>query len=637
MKTSVLKSVLSALFCLLFFLRLTAQENHYIYLQTENKQPFYLKLDKKLLSSSSSGYLIIPRLTDGTYAFTIGFLKNELPEQTVTCTVNKKDEGFVLKNFGDKGWGLSNFQTQEVIMLNAMPVEKKNIVKEEMTEEQKDEFSSTLSSVVKDPLLTRKIISTETKPEIAITPVVKEADPVALALSKITKLKNETTVDGIEAVYVDITGGKNDTIRLFIPSEKMSTVVAVNITPEQKKAITDSKIKDSNTPVADKKAVVVNKPVIKETVIKGTDSKIIDSNSITAVKKPVIKTDKPVPSEPVTVKTGAKATDSKIIDSNAITAVKKPIIKVDKPVSSEPVTVKTGVKAADSKIIDSNAIAAVKKPIIKTDKPAPSEPVTVKTGVKATDSKIIDSNAIAAVKKPVIKVDKPVSSEPATVKTGVKATDSKIIDSNAITAIKKPVIKVDKPVPSEPVTVKTVVKGNDSKITDSNSIAVVKKPETEIDIWKMGAKKGSGTPGDINHSNTDSTGKKPVAPIIAKKDIKAPVTPQKPLPGVTKTATVSIVCKNIATDDDFFRLRKIMASFISDDDMIMTAKRSFKLKCFTTEQVKNLSFLFLKDEARYHFLDTAYPFVFDTENFGTLETLLTDSYYINRFKAMIRQ
>ncbi len=71
-----------------------SQQNHFIYLQTENRQPFYVKLDKKILSSSASGYIIIPKLQEGNYIMAIGFPKNEWPEQTVTCTVNKKDSGY---------------------------------------------------------------------------------------------------------------------------------------------------------------------------------------------------------------------------------------------------------------------------------------------------------------------------------------------------------------------------------------------------------------------------------------------------------------------------------------------------------------------------------------------------------------
>lgn len=95
-------------------------------------------------------------------------------------------------------------------------------------------------------------------------------------------------------------------------------------------------------------------------------------------------------------------------------------------------------------------------------------------------------------------------------------------------------------------------------------------------------------------------------------------------------------CKLNATGDDFLKLRKKMAAETSDDDMISVAKKAFKTKCFSTEQVSNLSGLFLKDEGRYNFFDAAYPRVFDTHNFSVLVNKLTEEYYVSRFKAMIR-
>ena len=68
-------------------------------------------------------------------------------------------------------------------------------------------------------------------------------------------------------------------------------------------------------------------------------------------------------------------------------------------------------------------------------------------------------------------------------------------------------------------------------------------------------------------------------------------------------------CKAVASDDDFLKLRKKMAAEDNDDDMITLAKKVFKAKCFTVEQVKNLSVLFLKDAGRYAFFDMTYPFV----------------------------
>ncbi len=79
-----------------------------------------------------------------------------------------------------------------------------------------------------------------------------------------------------------------------------------------------------------------------------------------------------------------------------------------------------------------------------------------------------------------------------------------------------------------------------------------------------------------------------------------------------------------------------MAAESSDDGMVDEAKKIFKSKCFTTAQLKNLSTLFLNDAGKYKFLDMAYTYVSDQENFSSLSAELKDEYYINRFKAMLR-
>ncbi len=95
-------------------------------------------------------------------------------------------------------------------------------------------------------------------------------------------------------------------------------------------------------------------------------------------------------------------------------------------------------------------------------------------------------------------------------------------------------------------------------------------------------------------------------------------------------------CAVVATEGDFFALRKDMASAEGNDAMLAEAKKYFGAKCFTTAQVKNLVSLFLNDENRYRFLDIAYNHVSDSANFASLQSVLTDDYYIGRFKAMLR-
>ena len=108
------------------------------------------------------------------------------------------------------------------------------------------------------------------------------------------------------------------------------------------------------------------------------------------------------------------------------------------------------------------------------------------------------------------------------------------------------------------------------------------------------------------------------------------------LPSVA-TKTTNSDCKDLASNNDFLKIRKRMAAEKGNDAMVLAAKRFFKTKCFSTEQIRNLSFLFLNDEGRYMFFDAAYPYTSDTERYATLLSQLSDEYYINRFNALIQK
>ncbi len=367
MKHKAVRKFLLTLFLLLtlsiFSHNLIAQQNNFIYIQTENKQPFYVRLDNKIFSSAAAGYLIIPKLADGSYQLSIGFPKNEWPEQKVTCTVNKKDAGYSLKNFGNKGWGLFNLQTLEIAMAVAK-IEPIQVLRDTTD----DAFSNMLSSVVNDRTIKEKEPEKEeVKPEIK-----EEIKPDVQTVQKIERLITNTDKNGTEMVFVDRTAEITDTIRLFIPADKMPG-------PE--------------------------------------------------IKKEEIKEDK------------------KFID-----------IELPDPNTKTP-----------------NQIYPEEK---KTDSPL----VTEKT-------------------KPVL------------------------INSN---------------------------------------------------------------------------------------------------------------CKNIASPNDYIKLRKKMVAENNDDDMIAVARKIFKTKCFTTEQVKTLSALFLKEDGKYKFFDASYPYVSDFQHFASLESQLSDAYYISRFRVMLK-
>lgn len=95
-------------------------------------------------------------------------------------------------------------------------------------------------------------------------------------------------------------------------------------------------------------------------------------------------------------------------------------------------------------------------------------------------------------------------------------------------------------------------------------------------------------------------------------------------------------CKAMASETDYLKLRKKMVATDGDDAMLAAAKKVFRAKCFTSEQIRNLGTLFLNDAGRYNFFDAAYLAVSDRENFAGLQAELKDEYYISRFKAMLR-
>lgn len=111
---------------------------------------------------------------------------------------------------------------------------------------------------------------------------------------------------------------------------------------------------------------------------------------------------------------------------------------------------------------------------------------------------------------------------------------------------------------------------------------------------------------------------------------KKPEDPKKGVAQIQKPA-----CTNMASDDDFFKLRRDMAAEKEEDNMISQAKKYFRNKCFRTEHIKYLSTLFLTDAGKYRFFDAAYFHVYDQEKFETLQGEMKEAYYINRFKALV--
>jgi hypothetical protein len=127
---------------------LISQHYHFVYIQGENQQAFYIKKTGDLLSSSATGFIILPKLQSGTHQFTVGFPKNQWPEYEFQIEVKSADRGFTLKNFGEKGWGLFDLQSLDIIYGKKIDPPKAAVVPE--TPKSDDPFAVILASAVGD-------------------------------------------------------------------------------------------------------------------------------------------------------------------------------------------------------------------------------------------------------------------------------------------------------------------------------------------------------------------------------------------------------------------------------------------------------------------------------------------------------
>lgn len=169
---------------ILTVLAASAQRTYFLYFQTDNQQPFFLKMGEKLYSSTASGYLILPKLKDTTHFFSIGFPGREAQENFY-YTMNHKDHGFLLKHFPEKGWGLFDLQTLGVQMASRMgSAPGESVIRTEKKEP--NEFTDLLVKASNDTTLKEKVILEEPVVVAAIDTVKKVAidSPVVMAEEK---------------------------------------------------------------------------------------------------------------------------------------------------------------------------------------------------------------------------------------------------------------------------------------------------------------------------------------------------------------------------------------------------------------------------------------------------------------------
>ncbi|HMK17084.1 MAG TPA: DUF4476 domain-containing protein [Chitinophagaceae bacterium] len=184
---------LSKLFVFLFFasISLHAQKVYFIYLQTDNQQPFFARMGDKIYNSTTSGYLILSNLHDSIYSVNIGIQGSEVTDQPYSISISKKDQGFLIKNFGEKGWGLFNLTSMATIMPQSKSANSAQNVKTEKRED--NAFTNLLAKAADDSTIKEKPViekPVEKKAGATATNTEKKEEVKEIAPSSQSEIKN---------------------------------------------------------------------------------------------------------------------------------------------------------------------------------------------------------------------------------------------------------------------------------------------------------------------------------------------------------------------------------------------------------------------------------------------------------------
>ncbi|MBV7532590.1 DUF4476 domain-containing protein [Chitinophaga sp. sic0106] len=494
------RTVISVCVCLLFGTVLRAQneqrQHYYVYIQSEKGQPFYVKHNGQVLSSSERGYLILPKLGNGTTPITVGFPKNEAPEQHFDLKVGQKDQGFLLKKATANAYTLYNLQTFRELKSDNLLLATGGTNKEEepAIAATTDTAQETLTKMQGD--LENALGSTATITGPAKKPA-KSSNGFASALDKVV-----VSGDDREEVIQE------------------AAVVAATPKAAAKKPMNEVKEKLERSPLTDEEKAILAQVMAEESRTAASEAAAADV---------------------------AKASEE--------TEEKKSRRNKKKENNPDFIDFQEDGKPAAA------AAVPVEVPVAAEDVPSPKK----KKKKQETD-----------------------------IRTGEIVTDTSgygvaMYDQQEESASKRRRRK---------------------SATAEEAVPVVAAEATEVAVEPVSPKRKKKT-----EEVTEATEEKPAA----------------------NKRLVNSDCGNIMDEGTFKKLLRKFVSSSSDDGMLDVFRKQTRNYCMETAQIKTLAQLVVDEDARYRLLDMAYSKTYDTEKYGSLESVLTDNYYKGRFKAMLHK
>ncbi len=106
---------LSFLMAFILNMAMGAAQSNFLYIQSENNQPYFVQMKGTVYSSNAKGYLLIPQMANGDYSLVLGFPVKEYKESTFSFSIMGKPRGFSLKITQEGEWMLMDMVTLELL------------------------------------------------------------------------------------------------------------------------------------------------------------------------------------------------------------------------------------------------------------------------------------------------------------------------------------------------------------------------------------------------------------------------------------------------------------------------------------------------------------------------------------------
>jgi hypothetical protein len=294
------------------FQGLSAQ--HYIFIEADGQQPFYLKQGNTTKSSSAAGFLIIPKITASEMEFSIGFPKNIYPEVSFYISGTDRDRGFQLKMMEGQGWSLFDRTSLEVIKGG---VPKASPIELQLPQKEEGSFAKLLATATDDQSLLERMPKKDSIKKASPGKSITKAEVTAVAtksglkdslgkkdkiiLPEMSLSAQMENADVKRLVYVEKTvKGGSDTINVEIEKKKTVEVSEPLATPKDSTLIPSSpttiaspsgssdSIAQLNKPGADTDSSKANIQVSKASPIIVCDRPIADYKDIRALQKKLL-------------------------------------------------------------------------------------------------------------------------------------------------------------------------------------------------------------------------------------------------------------------------------------------------------------------------------------------------------------